>query len=155
MPSVPSSRRTFLTAGAGAAAAVAVGAGTASAAPHTALADVAEVDTSAGGWSRTDREIEEMTIAQMQAGMADGTLTSRRLVRAYLRRIRKFDERRTDLRSIIEVNAEAIHIARELDRERREGTVRGPLHGIPIVLKDNIDTDDSMNTTAGSFALAD
>jgi amidase len=96
-----------------------------------------------------------MTIAEMQAAMQDGSLTSRRLVRKYLERIRRIDRGDLDLRSVIEVNPEAVDIARALDRERAAGTVRGPLHGIPILIKENIDTDDAMLTTAGSFALAD
>ncbi|GBD16036.1 Glutamyl-tRNA(Gln) amidotransferase subunit A [bacterium HR26] len=97
-----------------------------------------------------DDGIEEATIAELQAAMEDRRLTSRILVRTYLRRIEKLDPQ---LKSIIEVNPDALHIARELDRERRERGPRGPLHGIPILLKDNIDTADKMSTTAGSLAL--
>lgn len=97
-----------------------------------------------------DDDIEEATIAELQAAMEDRRLTSGILVRTYLRRIEKLDPQ---LKSIIEVNPDALDIARELDRERRERGSRGPLHGIPIVLKDNIDTADKMSTTAGSLAL--
>ncbi len=87
--------------------------------------------------------------------MAARELTARALTRAYLARIEAIDRGRVDLRSLIETNPDALRIAEELDRERARGHVRGPLHGIPIVLKDNIDTDDAMATTAGSLALAD
>lgn len=97
-----------------------------------------------------DDDIEDATIAELQAAMEDRRLTSRILVRTYLRRIEKLDPQ---LKSIIEVNPDALDIARELDRERRERGPRGPLHGIPILLKDNIDTADKMSTTAGSLAL--
>ena len=95
-----------------------------------------------------------MTIAEMAAAMEAGTLTSQRLVDKYLVRIRRMDGP-LDLRSVIEVNPRARSLAKQLDLERRNGRVRGPLHGIPILLKDNIDTVRDMSTTAGSFALAD
>lgn len=96
------------------------------------------------------RWLEEKSIAELQLAMTDGDLTAVRLTRAYLRRIRKLDPH---LNSMIEINPDAIEIARRLDAERETGAVRGPLHGIPIVVKDNIDTDDEMQTTAGSLAL--
>jgi amidase len=99
------------------------------------------------------RDLEEATIADLQAEMTAGRLTSVRLVRQYLARIRAIDERGPALNSVIEVNPDAVDIARDLDRERRRGNVRGPLHGIPVLLKDNIDTADRMQTTAGSLAL--
>lgn len=95
-------------------------------------------------------DIEEATIAELQAAMEARRLSSRILVRTYLRRIEKLDPQ---LKSIIEVNPDALDIARALDRERRERGPRSPLHGIPILLKDNIDTADKMSTTAGSLAL--
>ena len=94
-------------------------------------------------------------MAEMQAAMAAGKLTAVNLAQKYLRRIRAIDRGTIDLRSIIEVNPDALSIARELDKERRQGKVRGPLHGIPVVIKDNIDTADEMATTAGSLALVD
>jgi len=103
--------------------------------------------------ARPGRDIEEATIAQLQADMAAGRLTARTLVGRYLDRIRQIDRRGPRLNSVIEINPEAESIARALDRERRRGHVRGPLHGIPILLKDNIDTADRMMTTAGSLAL--
>ena len=97
--------------------------------------------------------LEEATIEQMQAAMEAGTLTSRDLVAAYLRRIREVDLGGIRLNSVMEVNPEALAIADKLDRERAARGPRGPLHGIPILLKENIATLDRMETTAGSFAL--
>jgi amidase len=102
----------------------------------------------------TDRvDLDEVTIEQLQARLASGALTARQLVEAYLERIEAMDRGGPRLRSIIETNPDALEIADALDRERADGHVRGPLHGIPIVLKDNIDTADRMQTTAGSLAL--
>ena len=92
----------------------------------------------------------EATIPQLQSLMVSGELTSRELTRAYLRRIAALNPR---LAAVIETNPDASAIAGRLDRERRDGDVRGPLHGIPILVKDNIATADSMQTTAGSLAL--
>jgi amidase len=98
--------------------------------------------------------LEELTIADLQQRMASGVTTSRGLVEQYLARIDTLDRRGPELRSMIELNPEALDIADRLDGERRSGRVRGPLHGIPIVIKDNIATGDRMRTTAGSLALA-
>lgn len=98
-------------------------------------------------------ELEEMTIAQLQDAMASGRYTSRRLVELYSQRIEAIDRNGPALRAIIETNPDALSIADTLDAERKAGKVRGPLHGIPIVIKDNIDTGDRMLTTAGSLAL--
>jgi amidase len=99
------------------------------------------------------QEVEEATIVELQTQLTTRRLTSQSLVQKYLERIEAIDRRGPALNSIIEVNPEAESIARALDRERRDGHVRGPLHGIPVVLKDNIDTGDRMMTTAGSLAL--
>jgi amidase len=96
---------------------------------------------------------EEATIAELQAAMAAGRLTSHRLTQAYLRRIRQVDLSGVKLNSVIEVNPDALEIARALDHERRRRGPRGPLHGIPILVKDNYATKDKMETTAGSLAL--
>jgi amidase len=96
---------------------------------------------------------EEATIAELQAAMAAGKLTSRRLTQAYLRRIRQVDLSGIKLNSVIEVNPDALATAQELDHERRRHGPRGPLHGIPILVKDNYATRDRMETTAGSLAL--
>lgn len=92
----------------------------------------------------------EATILELQALMASGQIGSRELTKAYLSRIEKLNP---ILHAVIETNPQAVGIAAGLDAERRSGRVRGPLHGIPILLKDNIATDDSMQTTAGSLAL--
>jgi len=99
--------------------------------------------------------VEEMSVAQLQAGMTAGQFTSEEITRQYLSRIDLLDRSGPGLRAVIEVNPDALEIARALDRERWKGTVRGPLHGIPVLIKDNIDTADKMLTTAGSLALAD
>ena len=96
---------------------------------------------------------EEKTIAELQAAMTSGRLSSRRLTQAYLRRIRRIDLSGIQLNSVIEINPDALEIAAGLDAERRRGKVRGPLHGIPILVKDNYATRDKMETTAGSLAL--
>jgi amidase len=100
-----------------------------------------------------DFELEELTIADLQSGMQSGKWTSRSLVRKYLDRIADIDKDGPELNSIIELNPDALAIAESLDRERKEKGVRGPLHGIPVLIKDNIATADRMMTTAGSLAL--
>ena len=97
-------------------------------------------------------ELVEVTIPQLHAKLKSGELTSRRLVEMYLERIARVD---TKTRSVLEVNPDALAIAEQLDKERRKGKVRSMLHGIPILIKDNIDTADKMKTTAGSLALLD
>jgi amidase len=96
---------------------------------------------------------EEATIAELQDAMEQGRLTSRRLTRAYIRRIRNLDFKGIQLNSVLQINPDAERIAEDLDRERRRKGPRSILHGIPILLKDNIATDDKMETTAGSLAL--
>src|SRR5437879_5048396 len=110
--------------------------------------------TAAGEDERDGPEIlEEATIAELQAAMASGRLKAHTLVEMYLARIHAIDRNGPQLRSILEINPEALTIARALDEERRMRGPRGPLHGIPVLLKDNIDTADRLNTTAGSLAL--
>ena len=96
---------------------------------------------------------EEATVAELAARMQAGTLTSRALTTAYLARIAAVDAAGPSLKSVIEVNPDALTIAAERDAERRAGKIRGPLHGIPVLVKDNLDTADKMQTTAGSLAL--
>lgn len=103
--------------------------------------------------SPKDFELEELTFADLQSGMQTGKWTSRSLVRKYLDRIADIDKDGPQLNSIIELNPDAISIAEALDRERKEKRLRGLLHGIPILIKDNIATADRMMTTAGSLAL--
>jgi len=97
--------------------------------------------------------LEEKTIAELQDMMTSGAATSESLVSLYLKRIDDIDRGGPRLNAIIQTNPDALAIARDLDRERREKGPRGPLHGIPVVIKDNIDTADKMETTAGSLAL--
>jgi len=93
------------------------------------------------------------TVEQLQARMAAGTLTARDLTAAYLDRIAEIDRAGPRLNAVIELNPDALALAATLDTERRAGRVRGPLHGIPVLIKDNLDTADRMATTAGSLAL--
>jgi amidase len=97
--------------------------------------------------------VEELTISQLQQGYKDSKYTIKDVVKVYLDRIIEIDNSGPQLNSIIEINPDALQIAEELDRELAEGKVRGPLHGVPVILKDNIDTHDSMPTTAGATAL--
>jgi amidase len=98
-------------------------------------------------------QLEELTVADFQAGAKAGKYTARRVAEMYLKRIEEVDRRGPALNSVIEVNPEALAIADALDRERKAGRVRGPLHGVPVLIKDNIGTADRMETTAGSLAL--
>ena len=98
-------------------------------------------------------ELDEITIAGLQNGMQTGKFTARFLTAKYLARIEQIDTRGPALRSVIETNPDALAIAESLDNERKQKGPRGPLHGIPILLKDNINTSDRMSTTAGSLAL--
>lgn len=98
-------------------------------------------------------ELAEASIADLQAALSRGNLTSVELVNAYLARIKSIDKSGPKINSIIELNPDAKAIAAELDRERKTKGSRGPLHGIPVLLKDNIATADPMQTTAGSLAL--
>ncbi|HKQ65350.1 MAG TPA: amidase [Methylomirabilota bacterium] len=97
--------------------------------------------------------VEEMGIAEIQAAMKAGRLSTESLVQMYLARIQAIDRNGPTLRSVQEINPDAIPIARALDEERKAGRSRGPLHGIPVLLKDNIATADKMETTAGALAL--
>ena len=97
--------------------------------------------------------LQEATIAQLQAAMASGRLSAQTLVDRYVDRIKRLDRGGPHVNSVLEVNPDAQDIAEQLDKERKQKGPRGPLHGIPILLKDNVDTHDRMQTTAGSFAL--
>jgi len=97
--------------------------------------------------------IEDATIAQLQAAMASGRLTSESLTREYIARILAFDQDGPGVNSVMELNPDALAMARRADDLRRRGRVLGPMHGIPVLLKGNIDTGDRMQTTAGSFGL--
>lgn len=130
-----SDRREFLQAGAAAGA----------------LALIGPTLRAAGGASF---DVEEATLADLQRKMQSGALSARGLTQAYLDRIAALDRQGPTLRSVLETNPEALTIADALDRERREKGARGPLHGVPVLVKDNVDTADRLTTTAGSLALA-
>jgi len=98
-------------------------------------------------------DLEEITIAELQQKMQTGEQSSVSITKAYLARIEQIDRSGPRLNAVIELNPEAVQIAERLDKERKQGKVRGPLHGIPILIKDNINTGDQMMTTAGSLAL--
>ena len=100
----------------------------------------------------TALDLETATIADLNAAMAKGTLTAEKLTQAYLARIAAYDKQGPTINTVIVFNPKAVETARALDAERKAGKVRGPLHGIPVVLKDNYDTAD-MQTTAGSQLL--
>ena len=111
---------------------------------------------SSGGdawWVDQSFELEETTFVELSEALATGDRSSVEITQLYLDRIAALDRAGPRLRSIIETNPEALEGARRLDEERANGSVRGPLHGVPIVVKDNIDTADRMTTTAGSYAL--
>jgi amidase len=116
----------------------------------------------ASGWAIADNkdsvaaapsQFNEATVAELQAKMNAGTLSSEQLTRYYLRRILDLDQNGPGVNAVIELNPDAIRIAQQMDEMRRHGKILGPLHGIPVVIKDNIDTGDRMQTSAGSFAL--
>ncbi len=101
----------------------------------------------------TKSYLQEITIAQLQQGYKQGKFTIKEVVQDYLDRISAIDKNGPRLNSIIQVNPEALQIAEELDKEMAAGKIRGPMHGIPVILKDNIDTHDKMATTAGATVL--
>jgi amidase len=140
------SRRGFVGLGAAAMAGSAIGCDIARTEPRS---------TASGGANGVSAfELDGIGLAELQAGLGSGKWTARSLTQLYLGRIDEIDRRGPTLRSIIETNPDALDIADRLDEERRSGTVRGPLHGIPIVVKDNVATADRMMSTAGSLALA-
>jgi len=98
-------------------------------------------------------ELNEVTIADLQAGMISRKFSARSLTEQYLARIEQIDRRGPAVNSVIELNPDAVAIAEALDKERKGKGTRGPMHGIPMLIKDNIDTADRMQTTAGSLAL--
>jgi amidase len=111
--------------------------------------DASRPETSASSF-----EMEEATIAQLQQAMQSGAMTARSIAEKYLARIQEIDKSGPAINSVIELNPDALAIADALDAERKAKGARGPLHGIPLLIKDNIDTADRMMTTAGSLALA-
>jgi amidase len=99
--------------------------------------------------------LNEVTVGELQQKMQSKQYTSRSITELYLKRIEEIDKNGPKLNAVIEVNKDALNMADAMDRERAKGKIRGPLHGIPILIKDNINTGDNMHTTAGSMALAD
>ena len=100
-----------------------------------------------------DFVLNEITIDELQQKMKRGEYTSRSITQLYLDRIDTIDKKGPAINAVIELNPDAITIADQMDSERKSGKVRGPLHGIPVLIKDNIDTGDKMMTTAGALAL--
>ncbi|MFP6642240.1 MAG: amidase [Candidatus Latescibacterota bacterium] len=140
------SRRDFITYGAaGVAAALTAG---------TLSASAADAESSGDAGARTGDGVKETTILELQQSMASGERTARFLTEAYLERIEEIDSAGPALNSVLALNPDALDIASALDRERQERGPRGALHGIPVLLKDNLETGDRMATTAGSLALA-
>jgi len=139
-----SSRRGFLQSTLTASAAVAL---------RPALSSAREVSRAAEASAAEVKpfELEEITISELQDGMKSGKFTAKSLVEKYTARIEDIDKRTVN--AVIEMNPDAVSIAEDLDRERKAKGPRGPLHGIPILIKDNIATADRMMTTAGSLAL--
>ncbi|HEX6291650.1 MAG TPA: amidase [Herpetosiphonaceae bacterium] len=120
---------------------------------ETSAAGAHELSRISSGTAGAVNDLEEVTIAELQAAMAAGSLSARQLVLRYVQRIQTLDQSGPQLRSLLEVNPDVLALADELDAERKAKGPRSPLHGIPILLKDNIDTADTMLTTAGSLAL--
>lgn len=147
------SRRAFL--GGAAAASTLAALDVHAQAPAAAPAPAREAERSSGAASRsTPFELEESSLADLQAGLTSGKYTARSLTERYLARIQALDRTgERPLNSVIELNPEALAIADALDKERKEKGARGLLHGIPVLIKDNIATADKMQTTAGSLAL--
>ncbi len=102
---------------------------------------------------KDDFELNEITITELQDKMKTGEYSSEKVTQLYLQRIEAIDKKGPALNSVIELNPDALTIAKAMDDERKAGKIRGPLHGIPVLIKDNIDTADKMMTTAGSLAL--
>jgi amidase len=128
--------------------------GSAAATLYPALAAAREITPAAPTPDLKPFELEEITISDLQDGMKSGKFTSRALVEKYSARISDIDKSGPAINAIIELNSDALSIADALDQERKAKGPRGPMHGIPVLIKDNIDTADKMMTTAGSLALA-
>ena len=120
---------------------------------YPALGAARELTNSASGPEIKPFELDEITISELQEGMKSGKFTARALVEKYSSRIDEIDKSGPAIHSIIEMNPDALSIADALDQERKAKGPRGPLHGVPVLIKDNIDTADKMMTTAGSLAL--
>jgi amidase len=145
-------RRSFLRVGALAGSSLALRSVPASACSITEHKGVNGDNPRFQAFDRTS-ELDELTIADLQRKMTAGEETAVSLARKYLARIDALDRKGPELRSVLETNPEALAIAEALDAERKAGKLRGPLHGIPVLVKDNVDTGDRMMTTAGSLVL--
>lgn len=117
------------------------------------LATIAARADNSDSASSAPSQFNEATVAELQAKMAAGTLSSEQLTSYYLTRILALDQNGPGVNAVIELNPDALSIAKQMDALRRRGVVLGPLHGIPVLIKDNIDTGDRLQTSAGSFAL--
>lgn len=142
-------RRSFLKSG----SLAAVGLGVLSSSSCSII--VEESKQSQAAKSALDFDLNEVTIQMLQSSMVDKSRSARSIAEQYLTRIAEVDKKGPQLNAVIELNPDALAIADEMDKERAAGKVRGPLHGIPVLIKDNIDTADKMHTTAGALALAD
>jgi amidase len=142
-------RRSFLKSG----SLAAVGLGVLSSSSCSII--VEESKQSQAAKSALDFELNEVTIQMLQSSMVDKSRSARSIAEQYLKRIAEVDKKGPQLNAVIELNPDALAIADEMDKERAAGKVRGPMHGIPVLIKDNIDTADKMHTTAGALALAD
>jgi amidase len=146
-PKPSANRRTFLKA-------TMMGSAAAALAPlYSARAAAREIESGVPAFSVKPFELDELTFSDLQEGMKSGKYTSRSLVEQYSARIDEIDKHGPAINSVIEMNPDALLIADQLDQERKAKGPRGPLHGIPVFIKDNIDTADKMMTTAGSLAL--
>jgi amidase len=147
------SRRAFVSAGVLGGAAVLVGMRFPDTAEGAAAPSARNPVPAGATYSPREFELQDATIAELQSAMQSGKYTSRKLVELYLQRIDELDQAGPKLNQVLETNPDALEIADAMDRERKSKGPRGPLHGIPILLKDNIATSDRMATTAGSLAL--
>ncbi len=121
--------------------------------PLSGQSDSIESATSGNGWAGGAFALDELTIKDLQQKMKQGILSSVDITRLYLKRIESIDKNGPRLNAVIELNPDALQIAAAMDTERKSGKLRGPLHGIPVLIKDNINTADKMMTTAGVLAL--
>lgn len=121
-----------------------------------AVAAASQLDLAASAQTSVKAfELEEITIAELRAGLDSGRFTSQQLVQMYSQRIADIDKQGPAINAVIEMNPDAMALAEKADQERKSGGVRGPMHGIPLLIKDNIATGDKMSTSAGSLALKD
>lgn len=121
----------------------------------TSSADLLAAPPAVGKLTDNNFELDEITVEELQQKMQSGALTSHTITEMYLKRIEAIDKNGPKLNAVIELNPDALAIAKAMDKERAAGKVRGPLHGIPVLIKDNFSTGDKMHTTAGALAIAD